>query len=74
MAINKKKNCVLQVTISKEEMEQIDAIVSAYHKEGIKCTRSDVIKASLDLYVKALVANGIASEEVEEPQEEKSDA
>ena len=52
MAINKKKNCALQVTISKEEMEQIDAIVSAYRKEGIKCTRSDVIKSSLDLYVK----------------------
>lgn len=73
MAINKEKNCSLQVTITKEEMEQIDAICDAYQKEGIKCTRSDVVKASLDLYIKALVANGLASE-VEEPQKEKKDA
>ena len=74
MAINKKKNCSLQVTITKEEMEQIDAIVDAYRKEGVRCSRSDVVKASLDLYIKALVANGLASVEVEEPQKEKKDA
>ena len=73
MAINKNKNCSLQVTITKEEMEQIDTIVDAYRKEGVRCSRSDIIKASLDLYVKALVAHGIASE-VEEPQKEKKDA
>lgn len=74
MAINKEKNCSLQVTITKEEMEQIDTIVDAYRKEGVRCSRSDIIKASLDLYVKALVAHGIASVEVEEPQKEKKDA
>lgn len=55
-------------------MEQIDTIVDAYRKEGVRCSRSDIIKASLDLYVKALVAHGIASVEVEEPQKEKKDA
>lgn len=73
MAINKEKNCSLQVTISKQQMEQLNAIVDAYNQEGVKCSKSDVIKASLDLYVKALVANGLASE-VEEPQKEKKDA
>lgn len=73
MAINKEKNCTLQVTISKERMEQLVAIVDAFKKEGVKCSKSNIIDASLYLYIKALVANGIASK-VEEPQEEKSDA
>lgn len=73
MAINKEKNCSLQVTITKERMEQLNAIVSVYHEEGIKCSKSDIIEASLDLYIKALVTNGFASK-VEEPQKEKEDA
>lgn len=75
MAINKEKNCPLQVTISKSLMEQIDTIVQGFRQEGVKCTRSDVITASVNLYVKCIVANGIASKiEAEEPQGEKKDA
>lgn len=74
MAINKKKNCTLQVTITKKEMEQLNTIVEAFHEEHVKCSKSDIISAALDLYVKALVANGLASKKVEEPQKEKRDA
>lgn len=74
MAINKEKNVSLQVTITKEEMEQLNTIVDSFHKEGVKCSKSDIISASLDLYIKCLVANDIASKEVEEPQKEKNDA
>lgn len=56
-------------------MEQIDTIVQGFRKEGVKCTRSDVITASVNLYINCIVANGIASKvEAEEPQGEKKDA
>ena len=74
MAI-KSTNCSLQVTITKERMEQLQVIVDTYNDKGVKCTKSDIIDASLDLYIKALVASGLASnsEEVEEPQQEKKE-
>lgn len=74
MAINKEKNCSLQVTIPKEKMEQLNAIVEAFNEEGVKCSKSNIIIASLDLYIKALVSNGLASENGRTKKKEKKDA
>lgn len=73
MAIDKKKNCSLQITISHEEKEQLETIVKSYRKEGVKVSKSDIMRVALKGYVKILVAHGEALEE-EEPQKENKDA
>lgn len=75
MAINKKKNCSLQCTISRKRMEHLNAVVEAFNEKGVQCTKSDIVSAALDLYLKSLVAYGLsASEKAEEPHKEKKDA
>lgn len=74
MAINKEKNCSLQITISKEEKEQLETIVKAYNKEGVKVSKSDIMRVALKGYVKILVAHGEALEQAEEPHKGEKDA
>lgn len=77
MAINKKKNVMIQVTFPKEDAKNLDNLVKAYNKEGIPCTRSKVLLVSFRQYLGAIVlASEIEKHEdkVEEPQGEKENA
>lgn len=78
MAISKDKK-MLQCPIPKEDYEQLEAIVEAYREKGVPCTKGHIITTALRGYVKLLVANGMALEELkrneaEEPHKEKNDA
>ena len=78
MAISKDKK-MLQCPIPKEDYEQLEAIVEAYRENGVPCTKGHIITTALRGYVKLLVANGMALEELkhneaEEPHKEKKDA
>ena len=78
MAI-KKSNKMLQCSIPKEDYEQLEAIVQVYREHGVPCTKGHIVTTALRGYVKLLVANGMALEElkqakVEEPHKEKRDA
>lgn len=78
MAIDKKNKKLIQITMPKADVEQLDTLVSAFNKEGIPMTRSRVLVKALQEYIKILVA--VASTEtkstdkVEEPQGDKKDA
>lgn len=77
MAINKQKNVAVQVTFSKEDAEQLETLKNAFHKEGIKVSKSDILVHALREYIKMLVWSAKIKEtedKVEEPQGEKQDA
>ena len=77
MAINKEKNRLIQITIPKEDAEHLETLVSAFRKEGIRVSKSEVLVHALREYVKALVISAQiqkAKEKVEEPQGEKENA
>lgn len=78
MAIKKSKK-MLQCPIPKEDYEQLEAIVQAFRDNGVPCTKGHIVTTALRGYVKLLVVNGMALEElkqakVEEPHKEKKDA
>ena len=75
MAIGK-NNRLLQITLPKQDLEQLNTIVEAFNAEGIKCTKSDIMVTAFRGYVKLLVANGLSDKQlkVAEPQGEKKDA
>lgn len=78
MAISK-ANKMLQCPIPKEDYEQLETIVQAFRDNGIPCTKGHIVTTALRGYVKLLVANGKALEDVkqpkvEEPHKEKDDA
>lgn len=75
--INKEKNVMIQVTFPKEDAEQLDTLKKAYHNNGIKVSKSDILVHALREYIKILVwsANVKQNEDkVEEPQGEKENA
>ena len=77
--INRKKNVNIQVTFSKEDAEQLEALKNAFNNEGIKVSKSDILAKALREYIKMIVycgakANRKAEDKVEEPQGEKQDA
>ena len=74
MAINKDKNKLLQITFPKEDAEQLQCVVDSFNKEGIKCTKSDILLTAFRGYVKLIVANGLSNKELEELEKEKKDA
>lgn len=78
MAINKKKNVMIQVTFPKQDAEQLETLKNAFNKEGIKVSKSDILVKALREYIKMLVYCGArgkkAEDKVEEPQGEKQDA
>ena len=75
MAISK-KNRLLQITLPKQDLEQLNIIVEAFNKEGVKCTKSDIMLTALRGYVRLLVANGLSKKQLKvvTPQGEKKDA
>lgn len=71
MAINKEKNVMIQVTFPKEDAEQLETLKNAYHKNGIKVSKSDILVHALREYIKMLVWSAQAKkaeDKVEEPQ------
>lgn len=74
MAINKKKNKLIQITFPHQEYERLEAVVDAFNKEGVKCSKSDILLASFQGYVKMLVANGLSKQELEELEKGEQDA
>ena len=75
MAISK-KNRLLQITLPKKDLEQLETIVKAFNEEGVKVTKSDIMLTALRGYVKLLVAHGLTHKQLkaEEPLGEKKDA
>lgn len=77
MAINKKKNVAVQVTFPKEDAENLKNLVEAFNKEGVKCTKSDILLQSFREYLRAIILSSKINKQtkkVEEPQGEKTDA
>ena len=78
MAINKKKNVMIQVTFPKKDAEQLETLKNAFNNEGIKVSKSDILVKALREYIKMLVYCGAkankAEDKVEEPQGEKENA
>lgn len=72
-----KNNRTLQITVSKEMLEQLDTLIDAFKKEGIIVSRSIIMVNAFDLYIKMLVMNSKVNElstEEEEPQKENNNA
>ena len=75
MAISK-NNRLLQITLPKKDLEQLNIVVEAFNEKGVKVTKSDIMLTALRGYVRLLVANGLSSKQLkaEEPLGEKKDA
>ena len=78
MAIIQEKNVTIQVTFPKEDAEQLETLKKAFHNNGIKVSKSDILVRALRDYIRILVMAGAQPKEqedkVEEPQKEKKDA
>ena len=80
MAINKKENVLIQITLPKEDVQQLDNLIVAYKKNKIKTTRSEILLISFRDYLRRLVMIGQslekkkAKKKVEKPQGDKKDA
>ena len=77
MAINKERNVSVQVTFPKEDATNLDNLCKAFNKEGVRCTKSDILLKSFREYLRAILLSSKinkAQEKVEEPQGEKQDA
>ena len=78
MAINKTKNVNIQITFPKKDAEQLETLKKAFHNNGIKVSKSDILVRAFREYLKMLVWAGAHAQEqkdkVEEPQGEKKDA
>lgn len=59
MAINKDRNVNLQITMPKEDAEHLEALHESFNKEGIKCTKSEILTHALRQYVKMIVQSGM---------------
>ena len=78
MAINKKKNVMIQVTFPKKDAEQLDVMQKAFKNNEIKVTKSDILLRAFRDYVRIMVMCASKpkehEEKVEEPQGDKKDA
>ena len=78
MAINKEKNVSIMVTFPKEDAEQLETLKKAFHNNGIKVSKSDILVRAFRECLKMLVWAGAHAKEqkdkVEEPQGGKNDA
>lgn len=79
MAVSK-SNCILQITISKAQLEQLDTIVETYNKEfkrqgsNQRCTRSIIMSTALNGYIRDMIRfNQYLNKEVELQKEKKDD-
>ena len=78
MAINKKKNVMIQVTFPKKDAEQLDVMQKAFENNGVKITKSDILLRAFRDYLRIMVMcaqnKEKQSKQVEEPQGDKKDA
>ena len=76
MAINKKKNVLLQVTFPKNVEEQLEHLKDAFNKEGIKVSKSDILVRAFKDYLTILVATNAPQNKQakEKAKEDKEDA
>lgn len=72
MAINKEKNVSIQITLSKEDADQLDNLVVAYQKNNIPATRSSVIAHAVNEHIKMLVACSMTKLKAQEKQSNKA--
>ena len=77
--INKEKNVSIMVTFPKEDAEQLETLKKAFHNNGIKVSKSDILIKAFREYLKMLVWAGAHTQQeqkdkVEEPQGGKKDA
>ena len=73
MAINKDKNVLLQITMPKEDHEQLVKLQNAFNNNGIKVSKSEILVNAFRQYIKFLVACGLSKEQ-EKAKEDKKDA
>lgn len=76
MAINKEKNVMLQITMPKEDYEQLVSLQNAFIKNGIKTSKSEILTKALEEYIKILVYCDRASQQKQQEsnKEDKKDA
>lgn len=75
MAINKKKNVTIQVTFPKKDAKHLQTMMNAFNKDGVKCSKSDILLHAFREYLNAIIISSkISKHKVEEPQGEKQDA
>lgn len=74
--INKKLNVMIQVTFPKEDAENLKTLQKAFHNEGVKVTKSEILVKALREYLTFLVGFSKLNEQkkVGEPKEEKVNA
>ena len=72
MAINKEKNMSIQITLSKEDVNQLDNLVVAYQKNNIPATRSSVIAHAVKEHIKMLVSCAMGKLKAQEKQSRKA--
>lgn len=67
---------MLQITLPKQDAEQLETLRLAFAENGIKVSKSEILVQALRNYIKILVMCGAPKEHTEEvePQGEKKDA
>ena len=66
-----KNSTRFQVTFKNKDLEQLDALVEAFKKNGIPCSRSTLLRKAFMEYLKAIIYAGQLKEA---EQEDKKDA
>ena len=78
MAINKKKNVMIQVTFPKKDAEQLDVMQEAFVNNGVRISKSDILLRAFRDYLRLMVMTAgnkeKQSKKVEEPLGDKKDA
>lgn len=68
--INKEKNVMLQITLPKEDAEQLQTLKEVLNKHGIKVSKSDILLRALRDYIRILVMSQAEPKEQEDKAEE----
>ena len=73
MPINKNKNVLIQITMPKEDYEQLKALHNAYKANGVETSKSKILTHALREYIRILVACDKAIQQ-KDNKEDKKDA
>lgn len=73
MAINKEKNVMLQITIPKEDYENLVNLHKSFLTNGIKVSKSEILVKALQEYIRILILCG-RDKEQKKAKEDKKDA
>ena len=73
MAISK-KNVSVQVTFPKEDAEHLETLKTAFNKEGIKVSKSDILVRAFRDYLEMIIMSGLILNTEKEAKEDKKDA